>query len=109
MKKTLLRSKCLQHLATVPDPLEEQLTMRKRATVLSGGASRMKMKYGRESLSRPPVSGSIIKASDQSTYGWILFFLCELCKSRNAGGDSVDILGLAQFRAQVMFGVLRHV
>ena len=25
------------------------------------------------------------------------------------GGDSIDILGLAQFRAQVMFGVLRHV
>ena len=24
------------------------------------------------------------------------------------GGDSIDILGLAQFRAQVMFGVLRH-
>ena len=24
-------------------------------------------------------------------------------------GDSIDILGLAQFRAQVMFGVLRHV
>ena len=83
--------------------------MRKRATVLSGGSSRMKMKYGRERLSRPPVTGSIIKASDQSIYGWILFFLCELCKSRNAGGDSVDILGLAQFRAQVMFGVLRHV
>ena len=35
MKKTLLCSKCLQHLATVPDPLEEQLplvrpTVRKR-------------------------------------------------------------------------------
>ena len=25
------------------------------------------------------------------------------------GGDSIDILGLAQFRSQVMFGVLRHV
>ena len=25
------------------------------------------------------------------------------------GGDSIDILGLAQFCAQVMFGVLRHV
>ena len=64
MKKTLLRSKCLQHLATVPDPLEEQLTMRKRATVLSGGSSRMKMKYGRESLSRPSVLVSIRNASD---------------------------------------------
>ena len=28
---------------------------------------------------------------------------------RIQGGDSIDILGLARFRAQVMFGVLRHV
>ena len=30
-------------------------------------------------------------------------------KDKSSGDNSIDILGLAQFRAQVMFGVLRHV
>ena len=32
-----------------------------------------------------------------------------LAGRRRQGCNSIDILGLAQFRAQVMFGVLRHV